>query len=103
MHDTSNSNDSTRIPIGLDEGHHQCTQWDKIDGWMKERSLDVFTPGLIVHPTLGKYYEHPLCHLVSRFLFCPLLFSQVPGEAYPEGKGSDIGVALDVLMSEQDD
>lgn len=46
-----------RIPVGLDEGHHQCVQWDKIDGWMEERRIDVFAPGLIVHPILGKHYE----------------------------------------------
>ncbi|KAF6229662.1 hypothetical protein HO173_011308 [Letharia columbiana] len=68
---------TTRVPIGLDEGHHQCVQWDKIDNWMKERSLDVFAPGVIVHPILG--------------------------EAYPDGKGNDIGVALDRLLSEQED
>lgn len=53
-HNASNSPDSTRLPIGLDEGHHQCLQWDKIDSWAKERSLDVFAPGVIVHPALGK-------------------------------------------------
>ena len=55
----TDSNNRTRLPIGLDEGHHQCVQWDKIDGWMQERSLDVFAPGVIVHPTLGKNYEYP--------------------------------------------
>lgn len=44
----------TRVPIGLDVGHHQCMQWDKINDWMKERSVDVFQPGLVVHPILGK-------------------------------------------------
>lgn len=57
VHHHSNINDRTRVPIGLDEGHHQCVQWDKIDSWMKERSLNVFAPGVIVHPTLGKHYE----------------------------------------------
>lgn len=65
---------TTRTPIGLDGGHHQCVQWEKIDSWMKERSLDVFAPGVIVHPTLG--------------------------EAYPGGKGNDVGVALDEPMNE---
>jgi hypothetical protein len=50
-------------------------QWDRIDNWMEERSFDVFTPGLIVHPTLG--------------------------EAYPDGKGDDLGIALDMLLKEK--
>lgn len=50
-------------------------QWERIDNWMKERSFDVFTPGLIVHPTLG--------------------------EAYPNGKGDDLGIALDMLLKDK--
>lgn len=57
LHYHANISDRTRIPIGLDEGHHQCVQWDKIDKWMKERSIDVFAPGVIVHPVLGNYHE----------------------------------------------
>ena len=60
MDDAPDLKDRTRIPIGLDEGHHQCVRWDKIDGWMQERSLDVFAPGMIVHPTLGKFDEQPM-------------------------------------------
>lgn len=29
--------------------------WRRIDDWMKERSVDVYTPGLVVHPTLGEF------------------------------------------------
>lgn len=66
---------SARIPIGLDQGHHQCMQWEKIDDWMKARSFDAFTPGLIVHPTLG--------------------------EAYPDGEGDDLGIALGMLLKDK--
>lgn len=49
--------------------------WGKIDNWMKERAFEVFTPGLIVHPTLG--------------------------EAYPNGQGDDLGIALDMLLKDK--
>jgi len=42
---------------------------------MKERTFDPFTPGLIIHPTLG--------------------------EAYPGGKGDDVGIALDTLLKDK--
>ena len=29
--------------------------WDRIDAWAKERYVDTATPGLLVHPTKGKY------------------------------------------------
>ena len=29
--------------------------WDSIDEWAKERYVDTATPGLLVHPTKGKY------------------------------------------------
>ena len=65
----------TRIPIGLDEGHHQCVQWDRIDAWMQERHINVFEPGMIVHPTLGMYDVPVMYHLISRHpsLFTALL------------------------------
>ncbi|KAA8649887.1 oxidase ustYa family protein [Aspergillus tanneri] len=42
-----------RIPIALDVGHHQCYNWKRIDDWMKNRSFDIYAPGLVVHPVLG--------------------------------------------------
>lgn len=81
-------------------------QWEKIDEWMRKRHFDVFAPGVIVHPTLGKYLG-PLIHWTGRVDSASVNLSywltHAPGEAYPDGKGSDIGVELDVLMSEQED
>ena len=53
----ANPYNRSRIPVGFDEDHHQFIQWDKIDSWMEERRINVFAPGMIVHPLLGKRYE----------------------------------------------
>ncbi|KAL5357359.1 hypothetical protein BJX96DRAFT_172452 [Aspergillus floccosus] len=45
-----------RIPFGIDQGRHQCKDWDRIQDWAKQRSFDIYKPGLIVHPTLGWAY-----------------------------------------------
>lgn len=60
---------------------------------MKERSIDVFAPGVIVHPILGKRHELPSIPRVSH----------TSGEAYPDGKGDNVGVVLDELLSEAHD
>ncbi len=35
---------------------HQCVNWEKLHTWTKERSVDMFEKGLLVHPTLGPAY-----------------------------------------------
>ncbi|PQE26198.1 Tat pathway signal sequence protein [Rutstroemia sp. NJR-2017a BBW] len=30
---------------------HQCINWDRLDKWSKERSVDMMKPGWLVHPT----------------------------------------------------
>ncbi|CZR59325.1 uncharacterized protein PAC_09217 [Phialocephala subalpina] len=32
---------------------HQCVNWEKLDQWTRERSVDMLQPGWLVHPTLG--------------------------------------------------
>ena len=81
-------------------------QWEKIDEWMRERHLNVFAPGVIVHPTLGEYLGLLIPGTGRADSTSVRLFHWLThplGEAYPDGKGSDIGVVLDVLMSEQED
>lgn len=43
----------TRIPFGIDQGHHQCKNWNRIQDWAKERSFDIYEPGLLIHPHYG--------------------------------------------------
>lgn len=57
------------IPFGNFTNPHECVNWDSLDNWAKERSVNVFAPGVLVHPTLGP--------------------------SFPDGKGSLIGVAED--------
>lgn len=57
------------IPLGNFSSAHECVNWDSLDNWAKQRSVDVFAPGVMVHPTLGP--------------------------SFPDGKGQRIGVAED--------
>ncbi|ODM22543.1 hypothetical protein SI65_00131 [Aspergillus cristatus] len=49
--------EKTRIPFGIDQGHHQCKDWDRIQEWARERSFDIYEPGLLVHPNYGWAYS----------------------------------------------
>jgi hypothetical protein len=33
---------------------HQCVKWDALAEWTNERTIDMFKPGYLVHPTLGE-------------------------------------------------
>ncbi|CAK4033803.1 Cyclochlorotine biosynthesis O [Lecanosticta acicola] len=57
---------SNRIPVA-NATTHQCVDWNRLDKWTKQRSLDMLKPGWLVHPTLGL--------------------------AYPQGEGDNIGAA----------
>lgn len=46
---------------------HQCVNWDKLGGWIKDRSVDLLKPGWLVHPTMGV--------------------------VFPDGEGGKLGVA----------
>ncbi|KAH8892918.1 hypothetical protein GQ53DRAFT_584006, partial [Thozetella sp. PMI_491] len=59
--------DWTNFPSVNDTAPHQCVNFEKIDRWSKERSIDnIYDPGYLMHPTLGP--------------------------AYPDGKGHKLGV-----------
>ncbi|KAE8451799.1 hypothetical protein EG329_002639 [Mollisiaceae sp. DMI_Dod_QoI] len=36
---------------------HQCIDFDRLAEWTEERTVDMFKPGLLVHPTLGPVYS----------------------------------------------
>ncbi|KAH7310929.1 hypothetical protein BKA65DRAFT_542990 [Rhexocercosporidium sp. MPI-PUGE-AT-0058] len=38
---------------------HTCRSWEALDEWSKERHVDVFQPGLVVHPKFGPAYGTP--------------------------------------------
>jgi hypothetical protein len=42
------------LPIGNTSSPHECVNWDGINGWAKERSIErALEPGYIKHPTFG--------------------------------------------------
>ncbi|OAA74187.1 hypothetical protein ISF_01088 [Cordyceps fumosorosea ARSEF 2679] len=36
---------------------HQCANWEKLDAWTKERSVDMMKPGWLIHPNKGYAYK----------------------------------------------
>lgn len=42
------------IPLGDFRSPHECVNWNNLNSWSKERSVDVFAPGVLVHPIHGK-------------------------------------------------
>ena len=41
------------IPVANFSSPHQCVDWDRLDAWAEERSVDVFEPGTLIHPVYG--------------------------------------------------
>lgn len=41
------------MPAANKSSPHKCVDWDKLFQWAKENAVDVFKPGLLVHPTKG--------------------------------------------------
>jgi len=57
------------MPLANFSSPHSCYNWDAFYSWSEDNSVDPYTPGLVVHPTLGP--------------------------SYPDGHGSHLGVAVD--------
>jgi hypothetical protein len=34
---------------------HQCVDWPRLKKWSDARSFNIYEPGLLVHPQLGKF------------------------------------------------
>ena len=41
------------IPLANFSSSHQCVDWDRLDAWAEARSVDVFEPGMLIHPVYG--------------------------------------------------
>ncbi|MCJ1313610.1 hypothetical protein MMC25_007289 [Agyrium rufum] len=48
-------NPNVLLPSPVDH-EHECMNWDRIEAWAKERSVDTAAPGLLVHPTRGEVF-----------------------------------------------
>ncbi|KAI0521646.1 hypothetical protein F5B22DRAFT_643821 [Xylaria bambusicola] len=44
------------VPIGNFTSLHECVNWDALHDWSRDKMVDVFEPGLLIHPTLGPAY-----------------------------------------------
>jgi hypothetical protein len=36
---------------------HQCIDYDRLVEWTNERTVNMFQPGFLIHPTLGKFTQ----------------------------------------------
>ncbi|KAK0609411.1 hypothetical protein B0T14DRAFT_608188 [Immersiella caudata] len=50
------------VPLANSESPHQCVDWSALDGWSESRYVNVYEPGLVVHPTLGPAYDKSAPH-----------------------------------------
>jgi hypothetical protein len=47
---------SQAVPIGNFTSPHECVNWDVLQAWAKERTVDMFKPGVLVHPVFGESF-----------------------------------------------
>ncbi|KAI1290478.1 hypothetical protein F5Y03DRAFT_63341 [Xylaria venustula] len=46
------------VPLANFTTLHECVNWDSVYDWSYNRRVDVFEPGLLIHPTLGPAYAN---------------------------------------------
>lgn len=49
----------TLEPTTKDGALHQCVNWDRLSGWARERTVDLFDPELLVRPSAEKAIKRP--------------------------------------------
>ncbi|KAI0013866.1 hypothetical protein F4779DRAFT_624984 [Xylariaceae sp. FL0662B] len=47
--------DDSLIPVA-NATSHQCVNWQKLDQWTKDRTVDMMKPGWLIHPSKGPAY-----------------------------------------------
>lgn len=50
---------SSRKPLAA-ATQHQCVNWEALAEWTDQRTINMFKPGYLVHPTLGELYPLPV-------------------------------------------
>lgn len=46
------------VPIGDVGYQHSCASWQSIQKWVIDREVDIYKPGLVVHPVYGPAYAN---------------------------------------------
>jgi hypothetical protein len=44
------------VPLANFDSPHECVDWNALDAWAEGRRVNVYEPGLVVHPQLGTYW-----------------------------------------------
>jgi hypothetical protein len=55
--------DVTRLPSPKFENVHQCVNWNKFTDWLDTRVVDVFAPGMVIHPKYGTLGLFSFCEI----------------------------------------
>jgi len=50
---------SAQYPTNSDRSLHECTNWDILDNWARDRAFDLYNTGLLQKPELGSN-ERPI-------------------------------------------
>lgn len=46
-----------KLPIINVSSPHECVNWASINGWARQRSVDTFEPGYLIHPKFGAVFD----------------------------------------------
>ena len=46
-----------RLPVVDFTRPHECVEFNSLNEWSGKHSVDIFDPGLLYHPTLGKPHK----------------------------------------------
>lgn len=46
------------LPVGNFSSPHECVNFDAIQDWAKDYTMDMLAPGVLVHPTLGPSFPN---------------------------------------------
>lgn len=85
---TFEGHENGRDPVANATTHH-CVNWEKLDGWTEQRSVDMMKSGWLVHPTKGERKGHNF----KSYKAASNVYLDALGVASRDGKGDNIGAA----------
>ena len=80
---------TSKYPAADFQNVHECTNWDVLYEWQKERSVEMMKPGFLVHPYLGMIcstFSQVLitsANCVSKVYHFPMAYTMVLGLQTP--------------------
>lgn len=68
---------------GANSTGHQCVNWPKLAGWAEQRMVNIYEPGLVVHPRLGMVAQSWACVFLAMLNAIAKIL--ITGPVYPNG------------------